>query len=276
MPRATIEGKSCFYQDLGNGYPILFGHSYLWSSKMWEPQIKELSKRFRCIVPDLWDHGGSDHLDKKETSIELLSNQGWKLMEHLGISEFAIIGLSVGGMWGAELAFKHPEAVKALVLMDTFLGSEPEQTKKKYFFLLDTLEKEKRFSNALLDQIVPLFFSPFTANSNPGLIHHFRNTLAEIKQENIPGITSIGRAIFSRECKLNSLSKLEQPTLFIVGKDDIPRPPMESQKMASYVLNSKVKVIEKAGHISNLEQPESVTAILEDFINKAVLTKVPS
>ena len=68
MPRTTIDGKDCFYQDLGKGYPILFGHSYLWSSKMWEPQLKELSRGFRCIIPDLWDHGQSGHLHASTTS----------------------------------------------------------------------------------------------------------------------------------------------------------------------------------------------------------------
>jgi len=55
-PKVSISGKNCFFQDIGKGYPLLFGHSYLWSSKMWEPQIVSLSKDFGCIVPDLWDH----------------------------------------------------------------------------------------------------------------------------------------------------------------------------------------------------------------------------
>jgi len=54
-------------------------------------------------------------------------------MQHLKIKEFSVIGLSVGGMWGAELAFTHPNTVKALVLMDTLDGSEPSETKQKYF-----------------------------------------------------------------------------------------------------------------------------------------------
>lgn len=58
MPTIIVEGKSCFYQDVGEGYPVLLGHSYLWTSSMWEPQIKSLGVNgFRCIAPDLWDHG---------------------------------------------------------------------------------------------------------------------------------------------------------------------------------------------------------------------------
>ncbi|MCH9630411.1 MAG: 2-hydroxymuconate semialdehyde hydrolase [Chlamydiia bacterium] len=270
MPYTIIEGKNCSYQDLGEGFPILLGHSYLWSSEMWQPQLEELSKEFRCIVPDLWDHGESDHLTGSSTTVESLANHTWKLMESLGITEFAVVGLSVGGMWGAELALNHPESVKALVLMNTFLGSEPEITQKKYFALLDMIEKEKGFSEPLLNQIVPLFFSPATATINPKLMEDFKTSLREIKEENIPGIVTIGRAIFSRECKLDKLTTLKQPTLILVGEDDIPRPPRESQEMASRIPGSLIHVIEKAGHISNLEQPEVVSTLLKNFIKKAV------
>ncbi len=77
--------------------------------------------------------------------------------------------------------------------------------------------------------------------------------LAEIKEENIPGIVSLGRAIFSRDCKLDKLSKVEQPTLILVREDDIPRPPRESEEMSSCIASSEIHIIEKAGHINNLK-----------------------
>src|SRR5262249_45735968 len=152
----------------------------------------------------------------------------------------------------------------------TFLGNEPEETRKKYFALLDFLEREKGFSAPLLNQVVPLFFSPATLSQKPGLVDNFRNALATLKEESIPGIVAIGRAIFSRNCFLHNLSKLIQPALVLVGKDDIPRPPRESQEMASLIPNAEIHVIEQAGHISNLEQPEQVTHFLVDFLDKAI------
>jgi len=57
--------------------------------------------------------------------MEQLADDHWHLMRHLKIAEFGVVGLSVGGMWGTHLALKYPDAVRALVLMDTFVGSEP-------------------------------------------------------------------------------------------------------------------------------------------------------
>lgn len=269
MPTILIGGKSCFYQDIGEGYPILLGHSYLWTSDMWKPQLKNLSQEFRCIAVDLWNHGQSGCLNAKNYTIEQLADDYWDLMKHLGISAFAVVGLSVGGMWGAHLALTHPDAVSALVLMDTFVGSESQVTRQKYFKLLDHLEKEECFTNSLLDQITPLFFSPHALAHQPQLVDDFRRTLSTIKKEKIPGIVALGKAIFSRNCILNQLPLLTQPTLVLAGRDDIPRPPREAEEMARYLLKAELSIVENAGHISNLEQPSIVNTILLNFLRKA-------
>lgn len=266
MPMISIEGKKCFYQDIGEGFPILMGHSYLWNSDMWEPQLKSLSKEFRCIAVDLWSHGQSDSLRASSYSIEQLAEDHWKLMQQLGIPKFAVVGLSVGGMWGAQLALNHPDAVEALVIMDSFVGSEPETTQKKYFALMDRLEEDLYFSAPLLDLVVPLFFSPKTLTDKPELVANFRNALSRVSKENIPGIVALGRAIFSRKCLLEKLPMIATQTLVVVGNDDIPRPPKEAEEMVRHLPNAELRTIQDAGHISNLEQPEAVSRLLLEFL----------
>lgn len=267
MQFMTIRGKKFYYRDVGQGYPILFGHSYLWNSKMWEPQIEALSKHFRCIVTDLWDHGNSDCLDE-EYSLKACAEDHWQLMQHLGLDEFAMVGLSIGGMWGTELTLAHPDAVSALVLMDTFVGGEPSVSQERYFALLDKIESDGCFIPPIVDQVVPIFFSPQTLTCQKPFVEEFRNRLLEMKKEQIPGIVKIGRIIFSREDRLAQLKTISQPTLIITGRDDIPRPPVEAEQMAELLPNSRVKIIENAGHICNLECPEKVNHLLLNFLNK--------
>ena len=268
MPTIEIRGETCNYQDRGEGYPLLLGHSFLWDSQMWEPQIGALSKHYRCIVPDLWSHGNSALLTSSSTSIEALADDYYELMQRLNVPEFGIIGLSVGGMWGTQLALKHPQTVKALVLMDTFVGSEPAPTQQKYFALLDFLEKEKGFAPPLLSQVVPLFFSPTTLKENPALVTSLHEKLKNLSPEKIEGIVALGRAIFSRDCLLDKLPHLNQPTLLVVGQDDIPRPPEEAREMDTHLPNSSLKIVPDAGHISNLEKPAEVTAYLLNFLGQ--------
>ncbi|NMS58411.1 alpha/beta fold hydrolase, partial [Vibrio parahaemolyticus] len=120
-----IEGQQLAYLDKGEGPVLLFGHSYLWDSQMWAPQVEVLSQSFRCIVPDLWAHGESDAAPASTQSLADYAQHMLALMDHLDIEEFSIVGLSVGGMWGAELTAQAPQRVKSLVLMDTFIGWEP-------------------------------------------------------------------------------------------------------------------------------------------------------
>ncbi|MDX8431121.1 MAG: alpha/beta hydrolase [Candidatus Algichlamydia australiensis] len=265
MSFITVRGKKLYFQDRGEGFPLLFGHSYLWSSKMWQLQLDFLSKHFRCIATDLWDHGISDHLGE-EFSLESCAEEHWQLMQHLEVDEFAMIGLSVGGMWGTHLALQHPEAVKALVLMDTFVGSEPSVSQKRYFNLLDKLESDGRFTPEFFDLIAPMFFSPHTFQNQKELVDNFRKELLAVESERIPGIVEIGRKIFSRADLLPKLSTIEQPSLVIVGRDDLPRPPKESELMAESLPHATLQIVENAGHISNLEQIEEVNSLLFNFI----------
>lgn len=60
MQSYVIEDRKLTYLDQGTGPVLVLGHSYLWDSKMWQPQIEALSQHYRCIVPELWAHGQAD------------------------------------------------------------------------------------------------------------------------------------------------------------------------------------------------------------------------
>ena len=68
-----IAGRRMAYLDEGQGPVLLFGHSYLWDSAMWAPQVEALKGSYRCIVPELWGHGDSDSLPEGPCSLETLA-----------------------------------------------------------------------------------------------------------------------------------------------------------------------------------------------------------
>lgn len=274
MPTVTIKGQALHYEDHGNGFPILFGHSYLWDAAMWQPQVAALASSYRCIVPELWGHGRSAAAPAILYSIEELADDMWTFTQALGLDQFAVVGLSVGGMWGAHLALDHPDAVTALVLMDTYLGPEPAVTHARYFGMLDVVEKNGGIPSPMLDAIVPLFFSPVTMQQKAEMVERFKANLLAFKAEQIPSIVALGRGIFSRVSQLKRLPAIDTPTLVMVGADDRSRPPHEAQEMATQIPGAALEVIADAGHISNLEQPDVVTAILTQFL-QTVLPSPP-
>jgi pimeloyl-ACP methyl ester carboxylesterase len=269
MQYKEINGKRCAYQDVGKGYPLLLGHSYMWDSHMWKPQIEHLSKNFRVIAIDFWAHGESDSAPT-EYSLKECADDYATLMQDLGCEKYCVIGLSVGGMWGTYMALNHPEHVDGLVLMDTFVGTEGEASLTEYLGLIDALAKGG-FTSDFIDSVLPFFFSPHTFTHNNALATHFKEDLLKIKKENLPGICALGREIFTREDLLPRLGDITVPTMVIVGKDDIARPPHESEEMARLLPSSSLKVVENAGHIASLEQPGVVNTLLEQFLEKNIL-----
>lgn len=266
MPTVTIKGQAMHYEDRGSGFPLLFGHSYLWNAAMWQPQVAALAGAYRCIVPDLWGHGRSAAAPAIPYALEELADDMWMFTQALGLDQFAVVGLSVGGMWGAHLALDHPAAVAALVLMDTYLGPEPPVTQAHYFGMLDIVEQNGGIPAPMLDAIVPLFFAPVTMQQKPEMVEHFKADLLAFEAAQIPSIVALGRGIFARASQLTRLLTIHAPTLVIVGADDRSRPPHEAQEMAALIPGATLEVIADAGHISNLEQPEAVTAILTQFL----------
>lgn len=263
-----VDGKAMAYLDVGTGPVILFGHSFLWDLRMWEPQIKVLSQSYRCIVPDLWAHGQSDGAPKKTTSLVEYADDILALMDHLNISRFSLVGLSVGGMWGTELAIKVPERVQSMVLMDTFVGLEPEVSKEKYFGMLDLIENISFIPPFLIELITPLFFADKAEIKNPDLVSHLCTQLESFKGESALELVRMGRMVFDRRDAFDDLDALTLPTLIMVGAEDKARPPLEAQLLHDAIAGSQYILIPDAGHISNLEQPALVTKALSTFFAK--------
>ena len=266
MPFAMIDGQPLHYLDQGQGPVVVLGSSYLWDHSMWAPQIEVLSRHYRVIALDLWGHGQSGRLPEGMSSLDDLARQTLELMDHLNIDCFNLVGLSVGGMWGARLALAAPERVQSLVLMDTYVGVEPEPTRLYYFSLFDKIEASGSISEPLLDIIVPIFFRP-GIDPQSALYQQFRATLAALPTERLrDSIVPLGRIIFGRDDILPRLHELDpKRTLVMCGDQDKPRPPSEALEMAELIGCSHV-LIPEAGHISNLENPEFVTEALLEFL----------
>ncbi|MGX6592233.1 alpha/beta fold hydrolase [Cetobacterium ceti] len=261
--------KKINVEIIGEGTPIIFVHSYLWDLNMWEPQLKEFSKKYKCIGIDLWGHGKSEPLDKIENySLEELSEDIIEITEKLNIDKFIYVGLSVGAMLGGYLGLNHGNKILKMVLMDGYSGDEPNCTKGKYFYMLDTIEKIKMIPEEMADIITPMFFSKKENEEKGTLYKTFKNELLNKKAENIDTIVALGRGIFGRENILNRLENIKVPTMFMVGEEDIPRPVYESEEMGKLVKDSKVVIIPKGGHISNLENAEFVNTKIEEFIGE--------
>lgn len=266
MPFFTVDGQALHYSDQGTGPAVLLASSYLWGQTMWAPQIVALSQHYRVIALDLWGHGESGPLPDSTRSLDDLARQALALLDHLDIEKVTLVGLSVGGMWGPRLALSAPQRISGLVMMDTYVGIEPEPTREYYFSLLKQIEEAGVITEQMLDIVVPIFFRP-GIDTQSALYQDFRASLAALPANRLrESIVPIGRIIFGRDDLLPRLTELApDATLLLCGAQDTPRPPHETLEMAG-LIGCPYFLISEAGHISNLENPEFVNTVLLKFL----------
>ncbi|MEW7864814.1 alpha/beta fold hydrolase [Aeromonas diversa] len=260
--RIELGGRSLAYLDEGQGPVILFGHSYLWDSAMWAPQVEALKGQYRCIVPELWGHGDSDALVAGRLTLAELARDHLALLDALGIDEFILVGLSIGGMWGLELANMAPARIKGLVLMDTFVGLEPQITCERYLGMLGAIEQVGTIPAPIIEQVAPLFFAN---QAEPALMADFKARLASWPATKVAAMVAVGRSFVTRADRMEWLESLTCPTLVMTGCEDKARPVLEGYLMAE-ARGCRFIEIPGAGHISTLENPAFVNAALGEFL----------
>ncbi len=270
--KTSVDGIPLAYHISGSvkeGKPvILFGHSYMWNADMWFEQIEKLQEKFTCIATDLPAHGDSGLFPDRDYSIQNLATFHANFMKQLGIEQYAVVGLSVGGMWGTQLALSYPEVVTHLMIMDTFVGAEPKESQQEYFQLIEYSENHG-YSEEFVTTLVQYFLTPETIANNAELVERFKKPLLSYndKDERRSHLCDIGRKIFSRESLLDKLSEITIPFLIATGEKDLPRPPRESRLMAEHNPKCCLEIIENAAHIANLEQVDKVTMLIDDFLS---------
>ncbi|HEY4533461.1 MAG TPA: alpha/beta hydrolase [Fusobacterium sp.] len=251
------------FEEKGQGKIIVLVHSYLWDREMWREQIDLLAKTHKCIAIDLPSHGSCLGKLPKNYCLEDLAKDIITFLEEKGIEKYHYIGLSVGGMLIPYLYEKVGNKIESFVMMDSYVGAEGAEKKALYFHLLDSIETMKKIPTAMAEQIAKMFFAVERKNSsNPDYVK-FVDRLQGLSVEQLEDIVILGRAIFGREEKRESLKTITIPTTVIVGEEDEPRPPHEAEEMSHLFPNAKYIIVPKAGHISNRDNAEYVNRIFQ-------------
>ena len=262
-----IAGSALSVLEAGSGAPLLLGQGYLWDSEMWRPQVTALAARFRVIIPELWGHGGSGAMPEGTQTLEDLARQMLALLDALAIERCVVIGSSVGGMWGVHLAAMAPQRVAGLVVMNSYVGPEPEAARQGYAALLNQVEAIGAVSPPIAEYIVPLFFAADVEQRSPELPAALRQRLAALDGAAIrQSIVPLGRMIFDRGDARNILADIEAPTLVVTADGDVARSPRESAEMAR-MMKAELVMLNDCGHTATLEQPDMVNAVLAGFLD---------
>jgi pimeloyl-ACP methyl ester carboxylesterase len=255
---ATVYGAKIHYQEAGSGPAVILLHGLGGDSSNWAPTVGPLAKSHRVIVPDQIGFGRSDKPlinYRVATLVDFLAG----FMKELKIERATLVGNSLGGWTAVAFALAYPQKVDRLVLVDAagfrldrdadpriLNGLNPAtRDAMKQVMALAFYNKELFASDAAVDML----FARKIATGDGYTIQRF-----------------IDSVLRGDDVLDNKLAAIKQPTLIIWGREDGLTPLSMGERFKKEIAGSELFIIEKCGHVPQLEKPAEFNAALSKFL----------
>lgn len=259
-----VDGIALHYHDEGQGEPVLLIHGFPLSSELFQPQRAALSSRFRVITPDLRGMGQSD-APADGYSMETYADDLVALLDHLGIGQVIVGGMSMGGYVLFALLRRHADRVKGVMLLDTKAAADTEEGKAGRRAMAEQAQREG--SPAIADAMLPKMLTEQTRTEQPELVQFVHAMMAATPVDGIVGALD---AMAARRDSTDLLAQINVPTLIVVGREDAVTPVAVAQDMQRAIADAELAVIDGAAHAAGVERPAAVNAALEQWLAQFV------
>ncbi len=243
------------------GTPLVFLHGVGGSGAIWQPQMAHFSKAYPVLAWDAPGYGGRDLL--AEMSFAGLAAQLAHDMIAADMPSGTIVGHSFGGMVAQQLARDFPDRVKRLVLSGTSAAfGNPDGDFQTKFVASRTRPLDEGKSMADVARKIA-----------PNLVG--ASAPAEAMELAIGCMSQVPEATYRIVVELlttfdlrQALASIHVPALLIAGSQDNTAPAPMMQRMAARIPDAAFAIMDGAGHLAPLEQPEKFNALIETFLSK--------
>ncbi|MGQ0539879.1 MAG: alpha/beta fold hydrolase [Gemmatimonadaceae bacterium] len=266
---AVLDKIELGYDDLGTGgsgaahangdSTLLFVHGFPHNRSLWTPQLSAIGVRARCVAVDLRGFGESSVAPPY--SMDQYADDIAGLLDFLRIERAIVCGLSMGGYIAFALWRRHRSRVRALILADTRAGGDSEEARAKRVSMAELALKSG--SSAVADAMIAGMVGKHTREHCPGIADAVHRMLAAAP---VPGVVGALQAMRERMDSTATLGTITVPTLIVVGEDDVLTPVAEAEAMQGAISGSRLEVLERAGHVSNVERPAAFNHVVSEFL----------
>ena len=263
MPSEEKITLTVHFEERGAGIPLLLIHGFPFYGRMWSGQLDSLSGIAQVLVPDLPGFGDSP-TGLGAPSVDQYAEDCLAVLDALDIMEPVVIGgLSMGGYIALAAARFFPLRVRGLILCSTRAGADSAEGKAGRDKTIAQVKESG--TSVVTESMYPKLFSPETYETKPEVAAELKEIM---KGATVEGVVAALTAMRDRPDSTSLLSKLHMPTLIIHGKDDQVIPPAEAEAMAKAIPHNDLHIIDQAGHLPNLEQPEEFDRVVKKFLAK--------
>lgn len=264
MPKTRVGDIEIYYEERGQGEPLVLIMGLGATTLGWASQIPTLSREYRVVA---FDNRGAGRSDKPAIryTIPMFADDTAGLMDTLGIASAHVYGQSMGGLIAQELALRHPRRVRTLVLGSTLCGGRnsvaPSMESVALLASLNNLSPEESAEKGLALN----YSEEFIAREHDALV---QRSLRESELRPPPDAWSRQALAAMHHTTYDRLPQIACPTLVITGDDDKIVPPENSRILAERIPGARLVTLPKAGHGYLVECAEESNAIVLDFLRR--------
>lgn len=268
MPFArTDDGVDLHYEESGRGTALVFVHEFGGDHRSWEPQMRALSRRHRCITYGARGYPPSAvPADVERYSQQRAVDDIVCVMDAAGVDRAHIVGLSMGGFAALHLGLRHPARARSLVVAGAGYGAE--KAFESYFRDV-SLEVARQFETQGSERFAKTYALGASRvqfqNKDPRGWAEFAAQLGEHSAlgsaNTMRGVQARRPSIYDLEADLRTMAV---PTLVIVGDEDdhCIQPGVFLKRTLP---SCGLLILPKTGHTLNLEEPEHFNRFVADF-----------
>ena len=246
----------------GKGDLLIFLHGIGGNKDNWNLNFPILSKHFFCVAWDTRGYGESEDYEG-DLSFNDIINDLLKIYKYFDKEKAHIIGLSMGGQIACLFYEKYPDKVQSMVLCNTHFGLGNLEKKEIEKFvnsrkkpLLEGLEPK--------DIALPVSKSLIGNLNNKEAIDDLIDSINKLHKESYLKTIDASMSTFHDHI----FSKINIPTLIIVGEKDKLTPPSMALKIHKLIKNSKFLIINDVGHLTNIENPKIFNKKVLQFLKE--------
>lgn len=244
------------------GAPVLIvGNSLGTDMHLWDAQIPAFAARFRVVRYDMRGHGLTEPPEGVDAyTIDDLAGDVLALADALKIERFHYCGLSIGGMVGQRLGARAPDRVRSLALCNTAMTVAVPQN---YRDRADAVRNKGLAS--IGDAVLERWFTPKFLAANPDVARGMRTMLTH---NSVAGYVGCCLALSTMDLTAD-VRRIACPTLVVAGAQDMATPPAAARAIAAAAKSAKLVEIPECAHLSAVERPAELSAVLGEFFASA-------
>jgi 3-oxoadipate enol-lactonase len=255
-------GGNMSYRELGEGPgdPLVLLHAFPLNGRMFEPQMEAFSGGRRVIAPDFPGFGRSPRTPA-QPDVRYYAEAVGGLLDRLGLERVVLGGVSMGGYVAFGCLRLFPRRISGLVLADTRPEPDSDEVRE------NRKEMARRVAEEGVEVLVELQMERLLARDTLENDEEVVERVRAMILESAPGgvVAALG-AMRTRPDSTPLLAEIQAPTLVIGGEEDGISSPEVMGAMAQKIPNSRHVTLPRAGHLSNLENPEGFNVALREFL----------